>query len=582
MKRSLPIILICLCFIISLAFAGCHKADMADVDAEEVATWFAIDEQPPPSQGDEGVPIAEEGEEEAPPVPLPDEPGYALQELRLVRLDGTELELSDRPIPLRVSVRAKLSRALSDEERSQFESDFGLKDAAANIVSGAFEWSAANDEARFTLVRNLKHATLYSMQIAGSDHSFTTMVKGDIDGDGYADAIVSETGHDSDRGRVWFYGGKPLNQGTFAGVSREGENKGDRFGHAVDFAGDINGDGYEDVAVGAPGFDKNDKSDMGKFYLYRGPDLDLAGYVYSGAAGAKLGQAVAGCDLDGDGLSDVVAGAPEYPMYKGRVVVMMGGLPYPKLGTKLDGHGTGSQLKFGSALACLDDSDGDGSTDLAIGSPSYGPLKPGQGRVSIHRGAELARVTEFYGEAAGDALGFSIAPIEDLGSDRRTDLIAGAPGAAGRGAVYLYQLSDNMSASPYYAKATWPATDADMGLFGFTVVAVPDMSGDGKQDVLVGAPSYKAGKGAVFIVEGAPQMSKKKFRYGTESGLGLGTALAYTSNMNGPGVMMGEPGRDEGKGRVIVTGFPNIETVLATGDAGDLKGDMRGMPIRAH
>ena len=210
-------------------------------------------------------------------------------------------------------------------------------------------------------------------------------VVGDVDGDGQVELLVGvpgQSGHGSAAGAAYLFRG-PI-AGTqrvdAADVSMMGVDAGDGAGTAVAAAGDIDGDGYADLLVGAPGSDTS-AADGGAAYLVLGPITD-AGMELSDAHasftgdldGSLVGSDVAGGDVDGDGYNDVLTGAPG-----GDLAATDNGVAYLVLGPFAGGlctcgsdaklYGRSSQDLAGSAVALPGDVDGDGFGDILIGAP---------------------------------------------------------------------------------------------------------------------------------------------------------------------------------------------------------------------
>src|SRR5690606_2738795 len=136
-------------------------------------------------------------------------------------------------------------------------------------------------------------------------------------------------GSKTDTGGAFLYHGSASGLATTAAWSVSGEQSGDQFGIALAAAGDVNNDGYDDVLVGAPGFDGTAGSGSGKVYLFLGGAGGLAttaGWTVTGpSAGAELGAAVAGAgNVNGDSYADLLVGAPGYSSSTGRIVVYHG------------------------------------------------------------------------------------------------------------------------------------------------------------------------------------------------------------------------------------------------------------------
>src|SRR5262245_62051016 len=152
-----------------------------------------------------------------------------------------------------------------------------------------------------------------------------------------------------------------------------GENDGDIFGSSVASVGDVNGDGYDDVIIGANFFPS--EGGQGRAYLYfGGPAIDsLADLVIPFPPGGSgwFGISVASAgDFNGDGYPDIIVGA-RYAVFSGKAFIYYGG---PSLDATPDltltGENTGSW--FGSSVASVGDVNGDGFDDVIVGAPNYG------------------------------------------------------------------------------------------------------------------------------------------------------------------------------------------------------------------
>ncbi len=307
-------------------------------------------------------------------------------------------------------------------------------------------------------------------------------------------------------------------------------------------AGDFNGDGRPDLVIGAPLFDYLGRADSGAVYVVFGsatpsPTVDLnalgsRGFRIGGsAAGDRAGQAVAGGkDVNGDGFDDIVIGAPAADFNlregSGSVYVVFGGpspveLDLATLGTRgarIDG--AASFDRFGSSVSSPGDVNGDARPDVLAGAPDVGAGRNGAAFVALapfagtlDLAAAGASAYRIQGAAGGDRAGTSVAGVGDVNGDGRADVLIGAPDASNNGRSF--------SGSTYvvYGLAA-PATIslASLGGVGYRIdgaasthnsgrgLGSGDINGDGKTDVLIGAVNAdyngRNDSGSVYAVFG--------------------------------------------------------------------------------
>jgi hypothetical protein len=406
---------------------------------------------------------------------------------------------------------------------------------------------------------------------AGDAAGISVSNAGDVNGDGFADVVVGANavdanGVDSGAAYVVFgHGGafapdtdlSALNGTT--GFRLSGGATLDFAGVSVSSLGDLNGDGFDDVLVGANGADAVGNPDAGAAYVVFGhggafaADLNLStldgtnGFSISGEDGgdfAGISVATAG-DVNGDGFDDLIVGAdradPGAINNAGSAYVVFGsgtGFAANLDLAGLDGS-TGFKLPglaindaTGNAVSGAGDLNGDGFADIVVGGARVDPNglnDAGTAYVVFGKATGFAATVDFAalngsdgfvvtGGAANDFAGFSVSSAGDVNGDGTDDLLLGANRASPGGlnsageAYLIYGKTDGFVASLDLSTLN-PAdgfriTGGAAGdLAGAAVSGAGDVNGDGFDDLMVGANGATtpggAASGAAYFVFGA-------------------------------------------------------------------------------
>lgn len=404
-------------------------------------------------------------------------------------------------------------------------------------VEGGFELQVTTVGARFPITVDPLYAPEDTRLVGGDaagDHLGTSVATGgDLNGDGYNDVVVGATGSDASSangGAFYVYYSSAGGLENTAYSTTHALGAGAEVGAALAIDGDIEGDGYDDVLVGAPGF----YGDIGAVLSCSGGASGITGCSnsYVGGTGMRMGSAVAYVpDVDGDGDDELAFGGPAYASDGGYVGTLLGS---PSgWGSLTSIFGTGGEA-LGAALTG-GDFNGDGAGDLAIGLTGTDTVWLLEGSAA---GIAASASRAFTG-TSGDGFGASLAAV-DLDADGDDELVVGAVSAT----------NVNGGFSIFEGQASLPSTGATFVLagstgaeLGYALASTPDLDGDGLPELAVGEPGGTTGR--VLVYDGAPgSLALLTTLTGSEAGARYGAALGGTGDLDGDGdseLLVGAP-----------------------------------------
>jgi hypothetical protein len=310
---------------------------------------------------------------------------------------------------------------------------------------------------------------------------------GDVDGDGAQDVIAGAPYS----GRAYVFSGKD----GHTLFTLRAENDSDAFGQHVSSAGDVDHDGHADFLVGAPSNNAGGRG-AGRAYLYSGKDGHLLLTLTGERAGDAFGSTVGGYSDAKRTL--LVVGAPTAGSGKvGRTYVYEGLSQKPKFIIESDSSGRALGAMFVSVMG---DVDGDGVPDVYASDFTNGAKGPSTGRIYVHSGRDGKRLVTLTGDGPGEGFGIGPGKTGDVDHDGHADLVVGSwqysAAATSGGRVYLYSGRDGHLIKTY--------TDRIPGdTFGFDAVGLGDIDGDGDVDFLLTAAwsgIHGNHSGRIFIV----------------------------------------------------------------------------------
>ena len=406
---------------------------------------------------------------------------------------------------------------------------------------------------------------------------------GDVNADGFDDVIVGSIEYDSDiklLGRAQVFSGK---DGSVL-YTFDGESENNWFAKSVSGAGDVNGDGFPDLIVGAPFATKIWPPLPPKHFGGKPGDLYGSATVFSGKDGSTLhsfygdrflghfGRSVSDAgDTDGDGFDDVIVGSPRWRIgdgmgqsneKPGRARVFSG-----KDGSALlTFFGDSFDSLFGASVSGAGDVNGDRYADVIVGANGDNNNGPYSGSARVFSGVDGSVLYTFLGDSAGDNFGFSVSRAGDVDGDGFDDVIVGAvgdePNGARSGSARVFS---GLDGSILYTFEGDSAGDR----FGFSVSGAGDLNGDGFADLIVGArqdDNNGTDSGSVRVLSGKGGSVLYSIE-GQSEGDFFGESVSGAGDVNGDGIpdlIVGAPNdlkKDKGRAWVFSgCGFDGVGT----------------------
>ena len=402
-----------------------------------------------------------------------------------------------------------------------------LASSAGVWLSTAYVWSTAPSGSKAANTDSWE--LTYPSTATGCNSGYSgPLSPGDVNGDGYDDMLLSCPHGSSSVGITWLLLGPLTGAGDVSSLA-VGSTEGEQSSSAayLNELGDLNDDGYDDIAIGSHGWDYGSYADVGKMYILYGPysasldfSVDTADIeIYPNDRSYQwLGDGAARArDLTGDGVADLLQSHPwddengaytgsvgffEGPVSDGSKVIFDADLGFI--------YGQSSDDRLGWKVEIAEDIDGDGLPDLVVSAPqdvvsSYGAVYVITDPSPYGQDVQNVAAATITGASVGGGFGISLA-VADIDSDGQDDIVVGAQyeGSGKEGAVFVFHgpLSGSISASS--ADITIEGTASNAGV-GTNLSRPSDLDGDGLLDLAVGAgydSTHGTSSGTIHLIYG--------------------------------------------------------------------------------
>jgi hypothetical protein len=368
-----------------------------------------------------------------------------------------------------------------------------------------------------------------------ADFGRCVSIEGDLNNDGYDDLVVGAPAYDNpskNEGKAWVYLGSASGLSTTSSWTYESNRKSAKFGDAVSIVDDTNGDGFDDLVIGAHAWDDDEVlgaeeaslgNKAGKFWVWHGTSSGVSASPHMECVGlatdANLGVSVDGAgDVNGDGYGDIQIGGYIFLIGDGMICTFHGGPTGCDNIPDFMAIGGAEDTSFYAVnLSQAGDINGDGYSDVLIGMPRFDTDGvPNSGKLRYHFGSPSGMDSvkhDLFGEGQYDQRwAFNVNDAGDLNGDGYDDVLltakhyspTGAIGdSVGRGYLYLGS-PQGLSSEPF-----WTFDGESVSGIGTNIASAGDVNGDGLKDIIVSGDGYSGSynsEGAAYMFKGIEQV----------------------------------------------------------------------------